>query len=294
MFKVVDPEASVYVELTINGLACAQEFPPAEERAFVVGSTAQADLRVNGIGVAPVQFHIERDDGGIWLIPGYGIADLSVDSIRTLGPTALKASTVVEFCDVRIRVVVTEADRLATDDDRLAMRKAAGRVSRESYSWSLPGEEEPTVVAMRPVLASDRTDDPFAASIPEVPRERVDRVPAQPRAVVLAPPHPPSHDPRSWMSDDARPGHGAPLETAAQGASPRPSAMQRVPPSERSFSMKARPLLVMGGAGVGALVLAFTLVMVARLFASHRSAAAQVPPVEVRQTATVLDAKRSQ
>ena len=78
VFKVVDPNSSVYDELSASGVTHIAEFPPAEERAFVVGSTDRASLRVSSVGVAPVQFHLEREDATIWLIPACGIADLSV------------------------------------------------------------------------------------------------------------------------------------------------------------------------------------------------------------------------
>jgi len=154
MFKVVDPNSSIYVELSVSGVAHVAEFPPGEERAFVVGSTERASLRVNGVGVAPVQFHLEREDDVIWLIPAYGIADLSVNAISVLGPTPLAERSVVEFCDVRVYAAIREADPLSANDDRFATLDIGAQAARESYSLRLPGENDSTVLAMRPVRPS--------------------------------------------------------------------------------------------------------------------------------------------
>jgi hypothetical protein len=145
MFKVVDPKSSIYVELTASGVVQVLEFPPSEERAFVVGSTERAALRVRGVGVAPVQFHLEREDAAIWLIPAYGIADLSVNAISVLGPTALAERSVIEFCGVRVYAAIREADVLSSNDDRFVAHDANAQAYRESYSLRLPGEADPTV-----------------------------------------------------------------------------------------------------------------------------------------------------
>jgi len=154
MFKVVDPNSSIYIELTASGASHVVEFPPAEERAFVVGSTERASLRVSGVGVAPVQFHLEREDDAIWLIPAYGIADLTVNAISVLGPTPLAERSVIEFCDVRVYAAIREADPLSVGDDRFTAHDVNAEAARASYSLRLPGENDSTVLAMRPVRPS--------------------------------------------------------------------------------------------------------------------------------------------
>ena len=246
MFKVVDPKSSVYVEFSINGQACVQEFASGEERAFVVGSTERANLRVKAEGIAPVQFHVEREDGAIWLIPAYGIADLSVDGARVFGPTPLDASSVIEFCGVRVDAKIVEADPLAADDDRLSAPKLDAQMSREAYARSVPSEDDPTLLAMHPVPPSE--------SVPEETYERPTR-PNRARAEhkPIAPGRPPT-EPRWSLWDDDVPARADHLEIVTRRLSPTPKQVAPVH-TGRSRTPTKTPLLV-AGAVVGVLLLA--------------------------------------
>jgi len=266
MFKVVDPNSCVYVELTFNGQTRVQEFPPDDERAFVVGSADHASLRMNGDGIAPVQFHLEREDGAIWLIPAYGVDDLSVDWFRVLGPTPLDVKSVIEFCAARIHVTIAEADCLATDDDRLIVQRPDAQLSGKSYARSLPGEEDPTLLAMPAVRASEPVVAPAHAEQRRTPPEIV--IPGRP-----------SIEPRWSLSDDESTPCNVRPETAVQRVSG--TVGRRARQSRAGAWSKPTRLLLIGGACVGAVVFVVALCIVARLFQLHQHADAHDAPKAV-------------
>ena len=237
MFKVADQNSSIYVELTAKGAARTQEFPPAQERALVVGSTERADLQVSGIGVAPVQFHLEREDGALLLIPAYGIADLSVNAIPVLGPTPLAERSVIEFCGVRVYAALREADALSTNDDRFAAQGANSQAGRESYSLRLPGEEDSTVLAMRPIRAAG---EPIAANLENALLENTtQRLPPFRAVPALA------QDDRPVLTSDGTEIMAPYRPHASAASTPQPSVppeIDRAPASLRPTPELASPL----------------------------------------------------
>jgi len=263
MFKIVDPDSSIYVELTVNGQTQVQEFPPHDERAFVVGSSARASLRVNGDGVSAVQFHLEREDGAIWLIPAYGVEDLSVDWMRVLGPTPLDVKSMIEFCQVRLHATITEADYLTADDDRLAVLEPDAQLNSESYARNVPGEEDPTVLAMHPFRASD----PSATSV------NADGTQSE-----VGEPVRPSIEPRWLLSDDDDTPCNVRLGTSAHRSA---SARRNAPRSGTRSRSNATRVLVIGGACVGALVVVLALCVAGRLRQHHQHADTQGPSTGV-------------
>lgn len=102
-----DPEA-IWLELSFEGQTLAFELPADESRAIAVGSLLRADIRIDRPGVAPVHFHFEREDDEIWVVPGYGLEGLRVDTARVTGPKRIDARAVVEFCGTRLEATVLD------------------------------------------------------------------------------------------------------------------------------------------------------------------------------------------
>ncbi|HWU31219.1 MAG TPA: FHA domain-containing protein, partial [Marmoricola sp.] len=148
MFKITDPNLAVFVELSSSESIRVATFAPYGEWAFVVGSAPRADLHIDKAGVAPVQFHIERSEGGVWLIPGYGIADLRVNANCVVGPMPLDERNVIEFCGVRLEAVVHDGEGFAADSDSFTTNEIDVSRFRSSYSLELPEDNELTLPAM--------------------------------------------------------------------------------------------------------------------------------------------------
>ena len=132
MFKVASPDSSIYAELSVDGVnSKVQEFAAAEERAFVVGSTTAANLRVSAAGAAAVQFHFERDEG-----------------------STLEPQSIVEFCGIRMQVRLTESEGLSVSDDRLGIPPPKVEAEAFPYTPDFASEEDVTVVATRPAYGN--------------------------------------------------------------------------------------------------------------------------------------------
>jgi hypothetical protein len=108
MFKSHHPRSSIVLELSADGLARRVVFRSGEERGIVVGSTPSADFCVSGVRVEPVEFHFERGDEAIWLIPAYGIRDLRLNAGRVSGKAPLEAYNIIEFGGVRLGAMVSD------------------------------------------------------------------------------------------------------------------------------------------------------------------------------------------
>jgi len=148
MFEISDDDSSVFVQLSANGLIRNLALPANEERALVVGSTAGAAFQLTVAGVAPVQFHIERADGSVWVIPAYRIEDLRLNSAAVHGPTQLEGHDIIEFAGVRLEVTIRDAGAFVASGDSL---HDDNRELGASYSIALPGEADTTQLAMDPV-----------------------------------------------------------------------------------------------------------------------------------------------
>ena len=165
MFRFTSEDSPVFVQLIANGLVRNLALPPNEERALVVGSTAGADFHVTGLRVAPVQFHLERHEGAVWLIPAYGIGDLRVNAVAVLGPTPLEEHNVIKFAGVHLDVTIRDAEAFVASGDRLVDDKRSNREFRASYSMDLPGEADTTQLAMPPLVASSGPEDEWPTSV---------------------------------------------------------------------------------------------------------------------------------
>lgn len=95
-------DESLWLELSVDGEAHTFELGPDETRAVAVGSLLRADLRIDRPGVAPVHFHIEREDDALWIVPAYNALDLRVNAARLTGPRRIDGRSIIEFANARI------------------------------------------------------------------------------------------------------------------------------------------------------------------------------------------------
>jgi hypothetical protein len=153
MFQISDEDSPVFVQISANGLVRNLALPPNEERALVVGSTAGAAFHLTGDGIAPVQFHLERDEEAVWLIPAYRVEDLRLNSAPVVGPAALEQHNVIEFADVRLQVLCRDAETFTASGDLVSNEQSKHEFG-PSYSANLPGEADATQLAMPPLKAS--------------------------------------------------------------------------------------------------------------------------------------------
>jgi hypothetical protein len=159
MFEIADPNAPVFVQLIAHGTARNLALPPHGERALVVGSTRDADFQVNGLRVAPVQFHLERDNGAVWLIPAYSIRDLRLNGAAVVGPTPLEEHNIVLFAGVHLEVTIRDENEFVASGDSLFTDPPSRREFRASYSMELPSEYDATHLAMTPVPTGSPDDE---------------------------------------------------------------------------------------------------------------------------------------
>ena len=109
-------DESIEVTLGVGGQSYKFELERDGCRPFAVGSRASADLRFDRPGVAPVHFHIERDDNRVWIVPAYGVSGIRVNAARITGPRVISGKAIVEFAALRIRVLVIDYASGLTQD----------------------------------------------------------------------------------------------------------------------------------------------------------------------------------
>jgi len=160
MSKHVARHLPVFIQLSTTGLARTLLLRPEAERVIIVGSIAKADFPVSGLGVAPIQFHLERDDEAVCLVPAYGAGDLRVNAVRAFGPTPLEEDNIIEFGGTRLRARLLDVDAFSASSDSLETGKLHVGDLQASYSLALPGDEDVTQVAMRAVsIATDSLEE---------------------------------------------------------------------------------------------------------------------------------------
>lgn len=206
MFNITDPNSAILVELTSSDRTQVLMLAPHEEWAFVVGSAARADFHIDRVGVAPVQFHLERSTDGVWLIPAYGIRDLRVNANRVLGPTPLDERNVIEFCGVRLEAAIHDGDGFAANSDTFPTCELDIGHLRSSYSLELPGDADTTQLAMPAVsVPSGIADQPPTFGPEPVQVDEDGSTPEQTRRM-----------PRYQSSADTTVDSPAPLERTTQ------------------------------------------------------------------------------
>jgi hypothetical protein len=105
---------SIWLDLRLDGVSHEFEFKADELRAVAVGSLLSADLRIDRPGVAPVQFHIEREGKALWIVPAYDGHVLRLDTARVTGPQRLDSHAVIEFAGVRLHANLLDVDLAQT------------------------------------------------------------------------------------------------------------------------------------------------------------------------------------
>jgi len=202
----VEPESSddnsMWLELCMDGESHTFELKADELRAVAVGSLLRADLRIDRPGVAPVQFHIERDDGALWIVPAYNSSDLRVDTARVTGPQRIDGRAVIEFAGVRIHACVLDVDLANVrgslvnelskrDTERSAHESGAVLVANKVQAKASMASSPVAEPGVYPTVSFERFVT-SAPATPEAPTERfspvntADVVPVQ-RTVVIEP-----------------------------------------------------------------------------------------------------------
>lgn len=95
------------VDLTCDEGSWTFALAPDVSRAIVVGSRADADVRIERPLVAPVHFHLEREGDAVLLVPGYG-RGVQVNAQPVRGPVALEDAT-IEFSGLSMRAKIRRA-----------------------------------------------------------------------------------------------------------------------------------------------------------------------------------------
>lgn len=166
------PDA-ILLSLFFDGRSCTFELPANETRAITVGSLPSTDLRIPG--VAPVQFHIEREGNQLWIVPAYGPETLRVDTARVTGPRLISSRAVIEFCGVRVEATVLDTAASPRRRSPSARLRQSGFTEHEQHSPSQVFSQGElgvshsawpvrTVAGMRaPTVAIERAATPPAA-----------------------------------------------------------------------------------------------------------------------------------
>jgi hypothetical protein len=182
--------ACIALDLEIGREQTLLEFDSAEDRAFSVGSSSHADVRVRRDGVPPVAFYLDRRGADVWLVPGYRRSLLRVDAAIVIAPCRIGAGAVVEFARVRARLAVrpSSSGAVAPPDDSPTILDESTRRSRLAYLDSLPALEDRTLAggdgpeaprsargkaasaAVRPARALPLPAPPLARDLPPPPR----------------------------------------------------------------------------------------------------------------------------
>jgi hypothetical protein len=130
------------------------ELKADELRAVAVGSLLRADLRIDRPGVAPVQFHIEREDDALWIVPAYNALDLRVNTARVTGPQRIDGRAVIEFASVRIYASLLDAHSAQTKSSLISELPNTERSAHESGAVLVAGKAEASI-ASSPVARSE-------------------------------------------------------------------------------------------------------------------------------------------
>ncbi len=154
-FEASDSD-SIWLELSFEGRAHSFALPSDETRAVAVGSFLRADVRIDRPGVAPVQFHIERENDQLWIVPAYSSNELRVDAVRVRGPRRIDGRALIEFCGLRIRATVLEPHLMPQRTSSVRRRQTLSEAPQGSGKVF---EERPLGAVESAPLASTPSDD---------------------------------------------------------------------------------------------------------------------------------------
>ncbi|HVJ14756.1 MAG TPA: hypothetical protein VM686_04920, partial [Polyangiaceae bacterium] len=109
-FKASPPlplDESLWLEVRLGDQLRLFELRTGDDRAIVVGADIRSHVRVDRPGVAPVEFHFERDGSEVYVAPGYQAA-LRVNTEPVRSRTRLPREALVEIHGVSLDVRVLD------------------------------------------------------------------------------------------------------------------------------------------------------------------------------------------
>jgi hypothetical protein len=136
----------LFVELSGTGVHHVFELD-SEDRAFLVGSSHQADLRLDQPGIAAVEFHIERVADVACLVPAYRGRRLRVNGTPATSSVPLIGRALVALGALELELKVLHHQG---DADRANRSSSAPRPFPVDYAATVPTDTAPTAVAMKP------------------------------------------------------------------------------------------------------------------------------------------------
>jgi hypothetical protein len=232
------------LELEADGEKTFVEFPPGDDTVFSVGSSVHAGMRLRKPGVAPIEFYVQREDDGLWLVPAYASLELRLDSRRLTERRKLATRALLELRGGTLVIRVHEADELsraraAQGDDALETREI--RRPRRNVD-ELPSEHDATRVAM-PAVAPSHGPLAYSATV-AVPVVREDDVPEWQKTVEI-----PKFLAKTWVgaAKPAKPERDVTVldrEPPKLLPPPRPLARAPAAPATRKLASRVPALLV--------------------------------------------------
>jgi hypothetical protein len=138
MRYVTHPESALGLEISTSRGSVSITFQPDDERAFVVGRSPHADLRLVGPRVGGVAFHLERRGRSVELFPADTGGTLFVDGRRVTAPLLLAPTAVVDLPGERLVLTTYDATGLA---EASSVRLAEAGIA---YVAALPSENDTT------------------------------------------------------------------------------------------------------------------------------------------------------
>jgi len=137
-------------------------FPFGSERAFVVGSSPHADVRLAFAELAPVEFHIERCHDELRLFPASSLQRIRVNGRPVVGSARLAAACSIEFSGQYVFARTFDAT------GHEACEPPPHEPSGVAYLAALPAENATTRLALPVVPRSLRDSDAAAHDVPTI------------------------------------------------------------------------------------------------------------------------------
>ena len=155
--------ATLWLSLRLGQSNWLFDFVAGGERAVVVGRLANAHVRLDRRGVAPIHFHFEREGDSIRLIPGYG-DELWLNGARVRGAQLLESTSHIEFSGLRL-----EAHIFALDSELVSPVSTRTELARERggrrVSLDIPDPMSATRVAFRAGMLASVAAEPLRSEV---------------------------------------------------------------------------------------------------------------------------------
>jgi hypothetical protein len=222
------PASSLWVVVSSASRSEAFELDGERRRAVAVGSCIDVDIRISGVGAAPVECFLVRDGDDIRLVPASAESDVWVGASNVSQPMRLWRRTVIEVAGVALEIKIREEPPTAPDHEM--PRQDPAQELAELVPWAT---ERSGRIRQRDSNEACWLDSGSSA-------EQLDRIP-----------------PSSPVSGFAEP---PPSSTAPAMVSVRALSHAPVAGLEQlGLLTQRRPLMVALSGGVGAVVIAMAL-----------------------------------